>query len=99
MLDPWPNSPYTLLVSRRQRAPYCRTWRGHFQRPLPGIPVPLISPDPDVPLELQPMIDAVYVRSRYHRDIDYTRPLSRPLTAEETAWLAEQLRQPLSPPA
>ena len=93
MLDPWPNSPYTLLVSRRARSPYCRVWPAHFNRPLPAIPVPLVSPDPDVPLDLQPMIDAVYTRSRYHQDIDYTRPLSRPLTVEESTWLAAQLQQ------
>ena len=93
MLDPWPTSPYTLLVSRRNRAPKCRAWPAHFKRPLPAIPVPLLSPDPDVHLDLQPMIDAVYERARYGQDIDYSRPLSRPLTADEATWLAEQLRQ------
>ena len=93
MLDPWPNSPYTLLVSRRTRSPYCRVWPAHYRISLPPIPVPLVSPDPDIPLHLQPMIDAVYARSRYHQDIDYKRPLSRPLNEEEAKWLAEQLRQ------
>jgi hypothetical protein len=97
MLDPWPNSPYTLLVSRRARSAYCRAWPAHFRLPLPTIPVPLLSPDADLPLTLQPMIDAVYCRSRYHRDIDYTRPLTPPLTAEDSAWLAEQLRQQGAP--
>lgn len=92
MLDPWPNSPYTLLVSRRARAG-CRVWPAHFAKPLPTIPVPLVSPDPDIPLNLQPMIDAIYARSRYHRDIDYARPLNPPLSAEESTWFAERLRQ------
>jgi hypothetical protein len=92
MLDPWPNSPYTLLVCRRERAPYCRIRPAHFQRPLPSLSVPLTAPDPDVPLDLQPMIEAIYARSRYHRDIDYSRPLTPPLTAEETTWLAQQLQ-------
>jgi hypothetical protein len=92
MLDPWPNSPYTLLVCRRQRAPYCRVRPAHFQRPLPTISIPLTAPDPDVPLDLQPMIEAIYARSRYHRSIDYSHPLTPPLTAEETTWLAQQLQ-------
>jgi hypothetical protein len=96
MLDPWPNSPYTLLVARQSGVPYCRVWPAFFRRPLPPIPVPLASPDPDVTLDLQPMVDAIYARSRYARDIDYTRPLQPPLAPEETAWLQEQLkaRQP-----
>ena len=93
MLDPWPASPYTLLVSRRMRSPNCEVWPAHFRRRLPPIPVPLAMPDPDLQLELQPLIDAVYARARYSRDIDYTRPLTPPLTDDDSAWLAEQLRQ------
>ncbi len=91
MLDPWPKAPYTLLVCRQSRAPYCTVLPAHFQRPLPLLPVPLASPDPDISLTLQPMIDAIYARGRYYRSIDYSSPLSPPLKAEEQSWLAEQL--------
>ena len=83
MVDPWPNSPYTLLVCRQSRAPYCTVWPAHFQRPLPPLPVPLASPDPDVPLALQPMIEAIYARARYARSIDYAKPLAPPLSGTE----------------
>src|SRR4029077_9823465 len=46
MVEPWPNSPYYLLVGRRSRVPYCRVSPVHFRQPLPEIPVPLASPDP-----------------------------------------------------
>jgi hypothetical protein len=92
MMTPWPDSPYTLLVSREHRAPHCTVWPAYFQRPLPQIPIPLASPDADVRLDLQPFIAAIYARSRYGDDIDYTRPLQPALTDEESAWLAEQLR-------
>lgn len=92
MITAWPASPYALLVCRRQRAPRCRVWPAFFQRPLPPIPVPLYPPDADVRLDLQPLIAAIYARSRYERDLDYARPLQPPLTGDETAWLAEQLR-------
>jgi hypothetical protein len=92
MLTPWPNSPYVILVSREQRAPHCTVWPAYFQRPLPPIPIPLASPDADVQLDLQPLVATVYARSRYERDLDYSRPLQPPLTAEESAWLTEQLR-------
>jgi hypothetical protein len=92
MLDSWPKSPYTLLVSRSMWAPNCRVWPAHFQRPLPPIPVPLASPDPDVTLELQPLIEAIYTRRRYGSVIDYGKPLQPPLSAEEVAWLQTQLQ-------
>jgi hypothetical protein len=92
MLDPWPNSPYTLMVARAKKPQICKTWPAHFRRPLPRIPVPLVKPDPDLALDLQPMVDAIYQRSRYERSIDYTRPLTPPLEAEASAWLAQQLR-------
>lgn len=97
MLDPMPKSPYTLLVCRQSRAPYCRVLPATFEKSLPPLAVPLASPDPDVTLDLQPMIDAIYARGRYHRTIDYARALSPPLSAEENAWLAEQLRMRQAP--
>jgi hypothetical protein len=98
MLDPWPASPYTLLVAREERAPRCRVWPASFDRPLPAIPVPLSRPDPDLTLDLQPIIDDIYERGRYREDIDYTRPLTPPLSAEQAAWLAQQLRSEAETP-
>jgi hypothetical protein len=92
MLDPWPDSPYTLLVSRAKKFQLCRVWRAHFQRPLPTLPVPLAKPDADVPVELQPMIDAIYQRFRYERSIDYNKPLISPLGPKDAAWLKQQLQ-------
>jgi hypothetical protein len=93
MAEPWPNSPYYLLVMRKEPAPACKVWSAHFMQPLPPIPIPLLPPDPDISLALQPLVVAVYARSRYARDIDYRRPLRPPLTAEESAWLEQRLRE------
>lgn len=93
MVDAWPDSPFALMLARRNEMPHCEVWPAHFQRPLPTIPIPLIKPDPDVTLDLQPMIDAIFARWRYLRSIDYAKPLTPPLSAAETAWLEEQLRQ------
>jgi len=92
MMTPWPDSPYRLLVSRQEHAPYCTVWPAHFQRPLPIIPVPLASPDKAIQLDLQPLVNAVYARARYANHLDYSRPLQPALTENESAWLAEQLR-------
>ena len=91
MLDPWPDSPYTVLVARAKKS----TLPG-LAGPLPDTVAlgshPLAKPDPDILLDLQPMIDAIYRRSRYERSIDYSKPLSPPLDAAETVWLENQLR-------
>jgi Protein of unknown function (DUF4058) len=70
MLDPWPDSPYTLLVSRQAEPGQCRVWPAHFQRRLPPIPVPLAYPDPDLTLDLQPLLDGIYALGRYGERID-----------------------------
>ena len=92
MLDPWPDSPYTLLVARAKKYDLCQVWPAYFKLPLPSIPVPLAKADSDIPLDLQPMIEAIYQRSRYERSIDYSRPLTPPLEAAATAWLEQQLQ-------
>ena len=91
MLDPWPDSPYTVLVARARKCAVCQVWPVSFKIPSPSIPVPLAKPDPDISLDLQPMINSIYQRSRYQRSIDYTKPLSPPLDDAETTWLKEQL--------
>jgi hypothetical protein len=91
MLDAWPDSPYTILVAR-SRTDLCRVWPAHYRRQLPQIPVPLAKPDPDIPLDLQPMIDEIYNRFRYPRSIDYRKPLNPPLDAAENGWLKQQLQ-------
>jgi hypothetical protein len=92
MASRWPDSPYYLLVCRKKQA-RCAVWPATFAAPLPPLPVPLAPPDPDISLDLQPLIAAVYARSRYERDIDYRRPLRPPLSPAEAAWLEEQLRR------
>ena len=97
MLDPWPESPYTILVARAKKYDLCQVWPVYFQIPSPSVPIPLAKPDPDILLDLQPMIDAIYQRSRYERSIDYSKPLNPPLDAAETAWLEKQLQAKRSP--
>jgi len=92
MLTPWPDSPYTLLVSRASEAPYCRAWPAHYQRRLPPIPVPLFSPDPDLTLDLQPLLENIYGLGRFDEQIDYTRPLTPALSEKDTVWVRELLK-------
>jgi hypothetical protein len=93
MSSPWPDSPYYLLTSYKKPRRECFAWPAYSIKPLPPITIPLTPPDPDISLEVQPLVDAIYARSRYGYDIDYRRPLSLPLSAAEQAWLEERLRE------
>jgi hypothetical protein len=92
MLDLWPDSPYTVLVARAKKFDLCQVWPAYFQIPSPSVPIPLANADPDIHLDLQPMIDSIYSRSRYERSTDYSKPLSPPLEPAEELWLEKQLR-------
>ncbi|MBM4033530.1 MAG: DUF4058 family protein [Planctomycetes bacterium] len=59
---------------------------------LPVIPVPLLYPDPDAPLDLGGVVAAVYERGAYARLIDYRQPPPPPpLSDADAAWLDERL--------
>jgi hypothetical protein len=92
MEDDWPPGAYYLLVSRKQDSPRCTVWPAGYRRPLPEIPTPLEPPDADVVLSLQPLVESIYVESRYSRDIDYTAPCRPPLSEEDCRWLDQRLR-------
>jgi len=93
MMTPWPDSPYTLLVSSAFKAPYCRVWKGYFQRRLPAIPVPLRYPEPGLTLDLQPLVDGIYSLGRYNERIDYTRPLKPALSRADAALVRSFLKK------
>jgi hypothetical protein len=93
MRDPWPDSPYTLLVARGNRDLCCEVWPAYFDQPLPVIPVPLAKPHADISLDLQPLIEGIYELSRYSSYIDYRKPAKPPLSAEEARWLKGRLRE------
>jgi hypothetical protein len=93
MRDDYPPSPYTLLVARAKQMRRCLVWPAYFRIPLPPIPVPLLPPDADLTLHVQPLLDDVYRRSRYDHSIDYSKPLSPPLDEVDAAWLRQRLAE------
>lgn len=88
MREPWPNSPYYVLVLKEAEAPKCRVFPAHSLTPLPSIPVPLAPPDADLKLDLQEAVNAVLVTSRYERHLRYREPIEPPLSSAERKLLA-----------
>ena len=84
-------------ITSMRDAPYCRVWPVTLQRRLPPIPVPLNEPDPDLTLDLQPLIDGIYTLGRYDERIDYTRRLTPALPQAEAAWVRTLLKDRPTP--
>jgi hypothetical protein len=90
---PVPPASYYVTLSREQRRPTVEVWPIQLQDKLPVLPVPLLEPDPDAPLDLGLAVAAVYERGGYADLIDYHRPPPPPpLTETDAHWLEEWLR-------
>ncbi len=90
-LPPEKRTPYLRCIVRPNEDP--DLWYVYpmpLRSQLPTIPIPCRPTDKDVPLSLQPLIDQAY-RDGGHDDIDYTKPLREPLSADDAAWASELL--------
>ena len=85
---PVPSAPYYVVLSRVDRRPNVAVWPIQLQDELPILPVPLLEPDPDVPLDLGAAVTSVYERGGYDSIIDYTQsPPPPPLTGNEIEYI------------
>jgi hypothetical protein len=88
-----PAVPYFVFLSRAERWPEIAIWPCALHVPLPTVPVPLRSPDPDVALPLTDLVQQVYRSARYDLQVDYREPPPPPeLAAEDAAWLSAHLQ-------
>jgi hypothetical protein len=82
-----PNTPYVISLTRAQST-IVEVWSLQLQDPLPVIPIPLRSSDPDIALSLPEAIAAIYDEAAYDLSIDYTQPPPPPALSETDAqWL------------
>jgi hypothetical protein len=89
---PLPPASYYVTLARANNRPYVDVWPIQVTGRLPVLPVPLSAPDPDVPLGLGAIVQAVYERCGYATRIDYRQPAPPPpLEAEQQAWIEQLL--------
>lgn len=63
-------------------------WAFNVQDILPVLPIPLVAPDPDVPLDLKQALDLIYGRGLYELSIDYRKDPPPPeFGEEEREWM------------
>lgn len=63
-----------------------------FRKPLASIDVPLRLHDPDVPLQLQALINQCWDAGGFD-DVDYTQPADPPLMYDDDDWADELLKE------
>lgn len=92
-VSPSPHAPYWVVLSRAHRRPRCEVWPITLADPLPTVPVPLLPPDADAPLDLNAVFNAVYDGGGYDLLLDYSVSPPGPLSEAEAAWVSQRLRE------
>ena len=91
LLSPLPDEPYFIFLHRGGNQ--VEIWPLSLDKAIPVVPVPLLPPDPDVPLDLGQAIRQIYDRAYYNLRIDYKQPPPPPdLPADVGQWLADHLQ-------
>jgi Protein of unknown function (DUF4058) len=102
LASPYPAGDYSILVVRGGRRPRASVTCWTVRDVLLSIPVPLLSSDPDILLDLQTAFDLAYDSGRYRRVVNYSVPPAGPLSPADRAWAADRGRAATSsghPPA
>jgi Protein of unknown function (DUF4058) len=86
--DERPDCAYSVLVSRVERRLDAEFWPILLREPLPEIPVPVRSPDPDAHLDLQEVLNRLYDDAGYADYIYEGTP--RPKLSDDDAKWAQQ---------
>ena len=69
-----PPAEYFIFLSRADDRPMTSVWPIALSQSLPAVPIPLLSGDPDVLLDLQQTFTSVYDLLGYDLALDYTQP-------------------------
>jgi hypothetical protein len=86
--DPLPAADYMVMVCKAGERPRSSVWPISVRQPLPTIPIPLLAPDPPVPLDLGQALRTTYARARYDLRVNYRKPPVPPLSPNDAAWTA-----------
>ena len=87
-----PEVPYCIALTRAQ-AKQIEIWPVDLSTSLPIVPVPLNEPDPEVPLDLQAVLNAIYDEAAYDLSIGYDQSPPPPAFSDVDAdWLQKQLK-------
>jgi hypothetical protein len=92
--DPLPPAHYMVMVCKTGERPHSSVWPISVRQPLPTIPIPLLPPDPPVPLDLGQALRTAYERARYDLRVNYRNPPVPPLSPADAAWAVALIEAP-----
>ena len=81
-------SDYRMMVSRQPDRPRVQVWRIGLRDMLPPLPIPVRTGEPDLRLDLKPLIDTVYDRAAY-QNVLYDAPPDPPLAPADAEWAGQ----------
>lgn len=80
------------FVSRSDRRPNCLVYGWSIRKQLPTLPIPLLSTDPDILIDLGAVFTTAYDRGRYARSVAYGEPPPGPWDEADREWIIERAR-------
>ncbi len=86
-----PKKDYYTFVSRTIRRQFVDVYSWQLRDQLPGIPIPLRSPDLDVRANLAGIFDTTYERGRYARALRYNAPVPAKMVEADQQWARDQI--------
>ena len=78
---------YYICTAKAMRPNHWWVYPMPLRRPLTTVMIPCRETDNDVPLELQPIIDRIYLEGG-HDDLDYSQPPAPPFSPADAEWAA-----------
>jgi hypothetical protein len=82
---------YYYLVCRADEMPKGQLWTFGVREPLRPLPIPLRGEEATT-LNLRACLDRAYDEARYDEEIDYARPPTPKLSAEDALWAEERMQ-------
>jgi hypothetical protein len=81
---------YLVCVNRWPERKRFEVYPCRLRDRLPRVRVPLVQPDPDVPLDIQAAVEQVYEDGSYMLRVRYDEPCEPPLSPKAQAWANER---------
>jgi hypothetical protein len=85
-------SDYRILVSRASTRPRAHLYPFNLRDAIPMFPLPLLPGDEEPPVDLGPILHALYERARYDLSLDYAQPPLPPIRDDDAVWAQGLIR-------
>lgn len=82
---------YLISVNRAQQRERFQLYPKKLAERLPRVRIPLANGDPDVPLDVQAVLERTYEAGAYRDRLSYQAPCVPPLSPQDQAWAASIL--------